>query len=433
MSNTIVSTSPTVGGSMLSNESLQLLLYLMAGLGNPAVIWIVIRGQSESAPLFINTIIALAIAIIVAWRALTRLREYAKARQLSYVFPINMLAFGGVLAAIAVLRSSYSVSLFVSGAMGAIIVSYMLTVYNRRLRRPHYIVGGGRSAEIRVEGQFAPAPDLVELESLVEAGRLNGALVADLHHDHPNEWERLFAKAALAGVPVYHYRQVAEMQSGQVKITHLAENDLGSLIPNVPYMATKRAIDVIGSLLLLPFLLVAFVIIAALIRLDSAGNPIFLQERVGFRGRTFKMIKFRTMRPRGPIEDETAQRNDAMTKSDDDRITRLGHFLRKTRIDELPQVFNILRGEMSWIGPRPEAKSLSTWYESELPFYSYRHIVRPGVTGWAQVTQGHVTDVSDVNSKLRFDFYYVKNISLWLDFLIVLKTFRVILTGTGAK
>ncbi|TRD11404.1 sugar transferase [Erythrobacter insulae] len=417
----------------LARRDIQLLLYLAAGLGNPAVIWLFVRGQPASVPLFINTLIALTIAIVVSWHALSRIREYAKARQLSYVFPINILSFGGVLVAIAILRSSYSISLFVAGAMGAIIVSYMLSLYNRRLRRPHFIVSGGRSSEIRLEGQFIPAPELVELESLVQAKRLNASLVADLHYDHPDEWERLFAKAALAGVPVYHYRQVAEMQSGQVKITHLAENDLGSLIPNVPYMSSKRLIDIAGSLMLLPFLLCAFVIIALLIRLDSKGNPFFIQERVGFRGETFRMLKFRTMKPRGPITDAGEQRDDAMTKSDDDRITRLGRFLRKTRIDELPQVFNILRGEMSWIGPRPEAKALSQWYESELPFYSYRHIVRPGITGWAQVTQGHVTEVSDVNSKLRFDFYYVKNISLWLDFLIVLKTFRVIFTGNGAK
>ena len=198
-------------------------------------------------------------------------------------------------------------------------------------------------------------------------------------------------------------------------------------------MATKRLIDIVGSVLLLPVLAVPLLVIALLIKLDSKGPVLFVQERVGFRGRTFRMVKFRTMRERAAITEEEALRNDAMTRDGDDRITRVGQFLRKTRIDELPQVLNILRGEMSWIGPRPEAESLAKWYESELPFYSYRHIVRPGITGWAQVNQGHVTDVSDVNAKLRFDFYYVKNISLWLDFLIVLKTFRVILTGNGAK
>ncbi|WP_234029586.1 sugar transferase [Erythrobacter sp. THAF29] len=427
-----VSKPQQAGNNLLLDGNVQFVVFMAAGLLTPVLIWLGL-GNDPGSQFLVNTLYPLGAATVITWYALSRLREYAKARALSYVFPVNFLAFGGALGVIAVLRLNYSIPLFASGAMATVIVSYVVTAYNRRLRRPHFIVAGGRSNEVRSEGQYLPAPTLKELEALVEAGRLNGAIVADLHHDHPDEWERLFAKAALAGVPVYHYRQVAEMQTGQVKITHLSENDLGSLIPNVPYMATKRLIDIVGSLVLLPILAAPFLVIALLIRIDSPGNPFFVQERVGFRGNTFKMLKFRTMRQGGAAGDEDAQRNHAMTKSDDDRITRLGRFLRKTRIDELPQIFNILRGEMSWIGPRPEALSLSKWYEAELPFYSYRHIVRPGITGWAQVTQGHVTDVADVNAKLRFDFYYVKNISLWLDFLIVLKTFRVILTGSGAK
>ncbi len=117
----------------------------------------------------------------------------------------------------------------------------------------------------------------------------------------------------------------------------------------------------------------------------------------------------------------------------DERITRLGRLLRHSRIDELPQIINILKGEMSWIGPRPEASILAEWYEGELPFYSYRHVVRPGITGWAQVNQGHVVEVGDVHEKLQYDFYYIKNFSLWFDVSIVLLTVKTILTGSGAK
>ncbi len=123
----------------------------------------------------------------------------------------------------------------------------------------------------------------------------------------------------------------------------------------------------------------------------------------------------------------------AMTKSDDARVTRVGAFLRRSRIDELPQIMNILRGEMSWIGPRPEAEVLSRWYESEIPFYRYRHIVRPGITGWAQVNQGHVVDIADVTSKLHYDFYYIKNFGYWLDALICVRTLKTMITGFGSK
>jgi len=294
-------------------------------------------------------------------------------------------------------------------------------------------VSRGRASEIELTGSYVPSPALADLEDLVRSGRRDWAIVADLHYPHASGWERLFAQAALAGVPVYHYRQIAEMQTGQVKISHLSENDLGSLIPNVSFVAIKRLLDVLTALMLLPLCLPAFALIALLIKLDSPGSAFFVQERVGFRGTTFRMIKFRTMRERRTRAGTEADREEAMTRTDDNRITRIGAFLRKTRVDELPQIFNVLTGEMSFIGPRPEARSLAEWYEAELPFYSYRHIVRPGITGWAQVNQGHVTDVTDVLGKLRYDFYYIKNISLWLDLLVALKTIRVIVTGLGAK
>ena len=122
-----------------------------------------------------------------------------------------------------------------------------------------------------------------------------------------------------------------------------------------------------------------------------------------------------------------------VTKDGDQRITRVGKFIRKVRIDEIPQLINVIMGEMSIIGPRPETIHLSKLYEAEIPNYRYRHVVRPGITGWAQVRQGHVAAVGDAEEKLEYDFFYVKNFSLWLDLLIAYKTLRVMLTGFGAK
>jgi lipopolysaccharide/colanic/teichoic acid biosynthesis glycosyltransferase len=181
----------------------------------------------------------------------------------------------------------------------------------------------------------------------------------------------------------------------------------------------------------------------------TSGRPIiFAQERIGYGGELFTAYKFRTMVSAEEVHhlsedidgnsvegDEKAGklRIRAVTKTEDKRVTRFGAILRKYRIDELPQAINILKGEMSWIGPRPEALALSQWYQNELPFYSYRHVVRPGITGWAQVNQGHVTDADQVLEKLHYDFFYIKNLSVWLDLLIVLKTVKVVLLGIGAK
>lgn len=418
------------GAAFLHRFELPLLL---AGAFAPVMtIWAALE-RSFFAGAFMETLAALVLSITLAWYILSRLKDHANARHLSYVLPVNALVITGIFTAMALLRVPYSGSFFAMGAAFAVTVSFLFAVYGRRLVKPHVIVSGGRATEIGLSEQYLPAPTHEELEKLINSGRQDWAIVADLHYPHSERCERMFAKAALAGVPVYHFREIAEMQSGQVKISHLSENDLGSLIPNVSYTSIKRLSDILGSLLLIPACMPLFVILALLIKFDSPGSAFFVQERMGFRGVTFRMIKFRTMRERRQDDRGIEQREEAMTKSEDDRITRVGRYLRKVRIDELPQIFNVLMGEMSFVGPRPEACSLSEWYDGELPFYSYRHIVRPGITGWAQVNQGHVTDVTDVLAKLRYDFYYIKNISLWLDVLIALKTLRVITTGLGAK
>jgi lipopolysaccharide/colanic/teichoic acid biosynthesis glycosyltransferase len=216
-----------------------------------------------------------------------------------------------------------------------------------------------------------------------------------------------------------------------VSIEHLSENNFGSLLPNLAWRKVKRTIDLTSAILLLPLLCPLFAAVAIWIKLDSPGPVLFRQMRMGAGGRPFRIVKFRTMYERG--EADESDPSAAMTRAGDDRVTRAGRWLRRTRFDELPQIFNIIVGEMSWIGPRPEAISLSRWYDEEIPFYIYRHIVRPGITGWAQVNQGHVTELLAVDRKLQYDFYYIKNFSAWIDILIALRTLRIMFTGFGAK
>ncbi|MGY6552437.1 MAG: sugar transferase [Erythrobacter sp.] len=375
----------------------------------------------------------LATTILVAWMVLAKLQTFAKANHLSYVLPVYASMFFTLGCVTYLFELNFPIAYFAVGGLCAVSLSFIFAVYRRRFLKPYVIVQAGRAKEITIGGQYFPAPSNEKLADILMTGSRNWALVADLHYPHSAEREHLFARSALSGIPVYHYRQILEMQTGQVRVDHLSENEIGSLTPNAGYMFLKRVIDLCVCLILLPALMPAFLLIGLAIKFDSPGSAFFRQKRIGRAGVPFSIIKFRTMRENPKTKDAAGEREEAITKNSDDRITVVGGFLRRTRIDELPQIFNVIIGDMTLIGPRPEARPLAEWYESEVPFYSYRHIVRPGISGWAQVNQGHVTNLGDILAKLRYDFYYIKHISLWLDLLIFLKTIRIIISGKGAR
>ncbi len=263
-----------------------------------------------------------------------------------------------------------------------------------------------------------------ELKEPVLTQRVDGVVV-DPHSDITIEWSRFLTDLVLKGVPVYHRAYLEERITGQVYFSSHADNDFGMLIPSQNYNKIKHAMDFGLALVVFPFALVLTALCAVAIRLESRGPALFIQERTGYRGETFRCYKLRTMR--------TDIEGPSFTTEDDPRVTRLGRFLRKYRIDELPQILNILMGEMSWIGPRPEAVALASEYSLNVPFYDYRHAVRPGISGWAAVHQGNVAEVEAATRKLGYDFFYIKHFSFWLDFLIAIKTVRTVLSGFGSR
>lgn len=188
------------------------------------------------------------------------------------------------------------------------------------------------------------------------------------------------------------------------------------------FQLIKRIFDVIFALFWLGISSPFWPIIILLIKLDSPGPIFYIHERVGEGGKIFKIIKFRTMvanaKEIGPH----------WTEKGDKRITSFGKFLRKTHLDELPQLINILKGEMSFVGPRPEEKELVEIYIQKIPFYQLRHLVKPGIVGWAQLNYPHGASVEDAIQKLQYDFYYLKHRSFWLDLSIILRTLRILLT-----
>lgn len=373
------------------------------------------------------TIFAAFVAHTSGYMLYKRIGNFPGVAAAGYILPTFALTYGLVFATIFFFRLDYSRFQAAASFIQSTVWYFGLGLVTRRLD-PHRlaIIPGGDVDKLEniagVSWHRIHSPDaVVEYAS---------GVVADLRADLSDEWERYIADRALSGTPVYHVKQIRESLTGRVEIEHLSENTLGSLNPNHAYLKIKQAFDWISALVVLTVFSPLLVFVAIVVKIDSPGPALFRQKRMGYGGRPYEVYKFRTMKLGAPIGDE---KEAAITKTGDARITRLGRILRKSRIDELPQAFNILRGEMSWIGPRPEALVLSTWYEAELPFYRYRHIVRPGITGWAQVNQGHVAAVDDVLEKLHYDFYYIKNFSPWLDLLIVFRTIKTVATGFGAR
>lgn len=373
-----------------------------------------------------NTILAASAAILIGLVVLRQVTVFPGIRETYYVAPIMMISFVVVLAVMLFLRVDYNRYHFPIALVITIIWVFVGFSVSEPFRRGRFAIVPSENANSMQNLDAAHWEVLTEPK--LPTRHFDG-LVLDLRSDLSDEWERFVADCALAGIRVFHYRQLQESIQGRVEIHHLSENTLGSINPNAGYMKLKQAIDWVVALFAVLLLLPLALGLVVAIRLDSRGSAIFRQRRVGFRGKQFTVYKFRTMVDLR----HDASAEGAETLEVDPRITRLGRFLRRTRIDELPQLINVLRGEMSIIGPRPEAVVLSERYEAQLPYYRYRHIVRPGITGWAQVNQGHVTDLSDVLEKLNFDFYYIKNYSPWLDVVIVLRTVAVMITGSGSR
>jgi sugar transferase (PEP-CTERM system associated) len=189
----------------------------------------------------------------------------------------------------------------------------------------------------------------------------------------------------------------------------------------------KRGFDILFSLLGLTLFSPVSLIVSIAIKLDSKGPILYRQERVGEDGKIFHLLKFRSMRV------DAEENGPVWARVDDQRITEVGRWIRKLRFDEIPQMVNVLKGEMSYIGPRPERKFFVDQLEKEIPFYSERHVIKPGITGWAQICYRYGASKEDALEKLKYDLYYIKHMSLLLDLIIIFETIKIVLLGKGAR
>ncbi|MEW6704311.1 MAG: TIGR03013 family XrtA/PEP-CTERM system glycosyltransferase [Pseudomonadota bacterium] len=274
-------------------------------------------------------------------------------------------------------------------------------------------------------------PTRLSMEDLVKKHRVREIIVAAREQRGGNVPMQQLLACRTRGVAVLDLAGFYERTRAEVPVDSLKASWLvygGGFVQGPVRRFVKRSFDIVSSAALLTLAAPLMLLTAAAIKLESRGPVIYRQERVGLGGRTFMCLKFRSMR-----SDAEADGVARWAQQNDSRITAVGAFIRKCRIDELPQLFSVLRGEMSMVGPRPERPAFVEMLRQEIPYYDLRHSVKPGLTGWAQIRYKYGSSVEDARRKHQFDLYYVKNNTLFLDLLVLIETVTVVLFGEGAK
>ncbi len=322
--------------------------------------------------------------------------------------------------------------LLIVGASSAA-VELARELYERRSELGVELVGF-----IDADGDQANAPELnpsmlgsiADIPAIVRDRRVDRVVVSLADARGKLSMDKLLEMKLNDGVRFDHLASVYEEYTGKIAVENLRPSWLvfsAGFRKTATLTTAKRTMDVVlaavGLVLALPVLLLT----ALAIKIGSPGPVLYHQKRTGLSGRTFTVHKFRSMRP-----DAEARTGAVWSTVGDPRVTRVGRFLRRTRLDELPQLWNVLRGDMSFVGPRPERPEFVAELTKLIPFYGERHVVRPGLTGWAQVRHSYGTSVEDAMQKLQYDLYYIKNLSIALDLFIILETIKTVLVRRGS-
>ena len=254
-------------------------------------------------------------------------------------------------------------------------------------------------------------------------------LGVDLRSVLSDRMAQYVSSCTLAGFDVRPLSEIYEMHTGRMPIVSLAEGwELSApVLRTAPYLPGKRLFDVLAVTVTAPLTLAAAAGLAAVIRLSSPGPIIFRQTRVGRGGELFTQYKFRSMWEGSELG------GPAFTREGDERVVPFGRVMRRFRLDEIPQLWNVLKGDLSLVGPRPEQVDFVRRFNRQIPFYSHRHLIRPGITGWAQVNYGYADGDADTIEKLTYDLFYLKHMSPWLDLEILGRSCWTVLSGFGAR
>jgi sugar transferase (PEP-CTERM system associated) len=380
------------------------------------------RGELYFRLLLVPGILALAIAV------------------LAYVFPRVLMGNNSVVLGL----------LLVTIALFGWRMMYAWLAQQPYLRERVYVLGMGERAQRLINGLRTRSELGVEVAGW--SGNVEGAMTREAIAAHLMELMRGHGvhrvivamddrrgtlpvmdmlQLRLNGIKIEEATSWLEKISGRIEVDNLYPSWLifaEGFRFSASFMLLRRiiAIAASGVLLLLVLPVIPFVILA--IKLDSRGQVLYRQKRVGLGGKIFYCYKFRTMR-----EDAEADTGATWALDDDPRITKVGQFLRTSRLDEIPQLWCVLKGDMSFVGPRPERPEFVEMLTQEIPFYGVRNAVRPGITGWAQVRYKYGNTIADAKEKLQYDLYYIKNMSLGLDVMIMFQTIKIVLLGRGAQ
>jgi len=345
-----------------------------------------------------------------------------------------------------------------SSLMGLIILTFTLfgwrTIYAWLAQQPYlrekvYVLGTGERAQRLVQGLRERSELGVEVVGWT--GTMPGAFTLEAIAAHLTELSKQHSVhrvivampdrrgtipvqqlllLRLNGVKIEEATSWLEKMSGRIEVEQLYPSWLifaEGFRFSSGFIVLRRMFSILASavLLILVLPIIPFVILA--IKLDSPGPVLYRQKRVGVAGNTFFCYKFRTMR-----QDAEADTGATWATDDDPRITRVGHFLRSSRLDEIPQLWCVLKGDMGFVGPRPERPEFVEWLTKEIPYYPVRNFIRPGITGWAQIRYKYGNTLEDAKEKLQYDLFYIKNASVGLDLLIMFQTIKIVLLGRGA-
>ncbi len=342
-------------------------------------------------------------------------------RKIAAVFSRVLIVHGTAAFIILLARQYYSNQvMLVSAGLSFILGLAVVLVLDRGLPPRVAVVGGDYRCSL---GLKIPCDVITDPKADL---RSYDVLLTDTLTELSSEWSAALSRAMLAGKQVRHLAEYVEEDRGIVSLEHFDLEHIphGGL---TSYRTRKRLLDIFLVFISLPVTVPLIILGAAVVRLTMGGPALFVQQRVGLGGGEFRIYKLRTM--------GLAASNDPgrATSDGDFRVTPVGRFLRRYRIDELPQLWNVLKGDMSVIGPRPEWTVLSESYTKELPVYRYRSLVRPGITGWAQICGGYASHIDEVKNKVGYDLYYIKNFSFALDVHIIIRTVWTLWTGFGAR